>query len=261
VQRSSNDPAAGVAAFLMETPFNEGSRTALVRRYLVPPRCANSAASVVQGRPIQAPLACTGAAIEGANVVEPPKHGRTGAFRAGPALEYTPTPGFAGTDSFTYSALNDGGGSNVARVEIKVGKDTVKPRIERFRFAKGPVKKRGANASTRKSKPPKQAYRFVLRISEPARAGVTVERAVRGFRHGKRCAKAKDGETGKRCTRYVKVGRAGAKAALENLTIGIRGKLAKRLAKGGRFRATAVATDPAGNKSKPRTLVFRVPAA
>jgi hypothetical protein len=259
VSRSSSAPAAGVAAFLMEAPFSGENRTVLIRRYLVPPRCANSAATVVQGRPIEAPLACAGAGIEAANVVEPPKHGRIGAFKAGPALEYTPTPGFAGTDSFTYFALNDGGGSNVARVEIKVGKDTVKPRIERFRFAKGPVKKRGARASARRSRPPKRAYRFVLRISEPARAGVTVERKVRGFRQGKRCGKAKDGDPGKRCTRHVKIGTARAKAPRENLTIGVRGKLAKRLAKGGRFRATAVATDPAGNTSKPRTLVFRVP--
>jgi hypothetical protein len=252
VARSSSAPAAGVAAFLLDTPFNEGIRSAVVRRYLVPPRCANSSATVVQGRPVDAPLACTAAAIEGANVIEPPKHGQTGAFRAGPALEYTPTPGFAGTDSFTYSALNDGGGSNVARVEIKVGKDTVKPKIKRFRFAKG------ARASTSKSRPARKAYAFVLRISEPARARVTVERTLRGLRQGKRCGKARQGQTGKRCTLYVKAGGASAKAARENLRISVRGKLARGLAKGGRFRAKAVATDPAGNKSKPRTLLFRV---
>ena len=241
VSRSSSAPAAGVAAFLMETPFSEGNRTVLVRRYLVPPRCADSTTTVVQGKPIDAPLTCAGPAIEGANVVEPPKHGTVGAFKPGPSLEYAPEPGFEGTDSFTYTALNDGGGSNVARVEIRVGKDTIKPTIERFRFVKSTVRKgRGAGFRPRKGKLPKRSYSFVLRISEPAQATVTVRRRVRGAR------------------RHLKVGKVSAKAALENLEIRVPGKLAKRLARGGRFRATALATDLAGNKSKPKTIGLRI---
>jgi hypothetical protein len=259
LSRSSSAPAAGVAAFLLETPFSGPNRTILVRRHLVPPSCADSTANVAQGKPIDAPLACTGPAIEAANVVEPPKHGSVGAFKPGPSLEYAPKPGFEGTDSFTYTALNDGGGSNVARVEIRVRKDTITPRIERFRFVKGPVKKRAARFSAKRSKPPRRSYSFVLRISEPALAAVTVERAVRGgVRRGKRCIKAKEGALGKRCTRRVKVGKVSAGAASENVTIPVPNKLAKRLARGGRFRATALATDLAGNKSKPKTITLRI---
>jgi hypothetical protein len=225
----------------METPFSEGSRTILVRRLLVPPSCANSTANVVQGKPIDAPLSCSGPGIEGANVVEPPKHGGVGAFKPGPTLEYSPKPGFEGTDSFAYTALNDGGASNVARVEISVHKDTVKPTIERFRFVTGQAARgRAARVSGGMSKAQKRSYRFVLRISEPARALVTLRRRVRGSR------------------RYAKFGKVRSKTARQSLTIRVPGKLAKRLARGGRFRATAVATDPAGNKSKPKTIALRI---
>jgi hypothetical protein len=254
VSRSSSAPTAGVAAFLMETPFSGGNRTVLVRRHLVPPRCANSTATVVQGRRIEAALACTGPAIEGAQVIEPPKHGRTGAFKAGPTLEYTPTPGFAGKDSFTYTASNDGGSSNQATVEIKVGKDTVRPRIRSFRFVQT-VQKPRAKASAKKAR--KRIYKFLLRFSERATARVAVEKPGRGIRRGKRCAKPRKGVRGKRCTRYRRIGAVSKKGARRSVTIVVRGKLVKRLRRGDRFRATAVATDPARNRSKPKTLKFR----
>jgi D-tyrosyl-tRNA(Tyr) deacylase len=58
--------------------------------------------------------------------------------------------------------------------------------------------------------------------------------------------------------RYTKFGKVRSKAAGQSLTIRVPGKLAKRLARGGRFRATAVATDPAGNKSKTKTIALRI---
>jgi hypothetical protein len=86
---------------------------------------------------------------------------------------------------------------------------------------------------------------------------VNVARPTRGIRRGGRCLKATGDATGRRCTRYLKVGTVRARKPGRRLTIHLPSKLAKRLA-GGRFRAAAVATDPAGNRSKPRTLTFRV---
>jgi hypothetical protein len=248
-------PAAGFAAFMI-SGFAGGPAPDLgVRRFLTPPACGDSTATVVQGRPTEAPLACSGLAIEGAQVVTPPRHGRTGEFDAsGPTLRYTPTPGFEGTDGFTYSATNDGGSSNQATVEIKVGKDTVRPRITRFRFVQA-VRKPRAKASAKVAR--KRIYKFILRFSEPATGRVTVEKPSRGIRKGRRCVKPRKGVSGKPCRRFRSIGAVSKKGARRSVTIVVRGKLGKRLRKGGRFRAIAIATDPARNRSKPKTLKFR----
>ena len=138
---------------------------------------------------------------------------------------YTPKPGFDGTDRFAYTASNDGGSSNSALVTIKVGKDTVKPRIRRFRFVNG-----------------KARDKFVLRVSEPSRVAIVVEEISARARQSKR----------------ILVGRARSKKASRKVVIPVRGKLAKRLDAGGRFRATAVATDLARNRSKPKRLKLRL---
>jgi hypothetical protein len=251
-------PAAGFAAFLVEYPISGSARAAVVRRFMLPPTCSDSTATVVQGQPIEAPLSCNGLVIEGAQVVEPPLHGETGAFSGnGPTLGYTPTPGFEGTDSFTYVALNDGGGSNVATVEIQVGRDTVKPRITSFRFVQS-VPKPGANSSAGKPKPKKRIYKFLLRFSELSTTRVVVERPIRGVRRGKRCRKARKVARGKRCTRWQRIGTVSSGSPLSTVTLRAKGKLVKRLRKGGRFRARGTAADRAGNTSSQRTLKFRI---
>jgi hypothetical protein len=251
-------PAIGFAAFLIEYSISGSQRTAFVRRFMPPPTCSDSSATVVQGQPIEAPLDCTGLAIEGAQVIAPPQHGEIGAFSAGgPTLGYTPTPGFEGTDSFVYAATNDGGSSNQASVVISVGKDTVRPRITSLRFVRS-VRKPRASASAKRRKAKKPAFKFLLKLSEPASSRVTVERAGPGIRKGKRCSKPRPGARGKRCTRWRRIGSVASNADLTSVTLRVRGKLYKRLLKGGRFRAKGVATDPAGNRSNEKTLGFKL---
>lgn len=253
----SHAPAAGVAVFLTDYPTSASTRAVVARRYMVPPTCSDSNAVVVQGNPIAAALACSGPAVEGAEIVDQPKHGKVGAFGAtGPTLGYTPTPGFEGDDSFTYRAINDGGSSGVARVAIKVGKDTVKPAITSLRFVQSANRSARASAS-KKRKAAKRTYSFALKYSEASTAVVTVERGTRGLRKGKRCRKPTKGARGKRCTIYRSIGTASTKTAATAATVGATGKLARRLAKGGRYRASAVATDLAGNKSKTKRVTIR----
>ncbi len=217
----AGQPALGFAAFL--THQNEN---VLVRRFLEPPICANSEAVVRQGKPIAVPLSCTGPGIETARPSGNPGRGTLGPFDPSTmTFSYTPKPGFAGTDSFAYIAGNDGGNSNSATVTIKVGKDTVKPRIRRFRFLNG-----------------KARDKFLLKLSEPSRVAIAVEEI----------------STAARPSRRVVVGRARSRKASRKVVIRIRGKLAKRFDAGGRFRATAVATDLARNRSKPKRLKLRL---
>ena len=142
---ASGQPSLGYAAFLAR------QRDAVVlRRFLEPPVCRDSEATVTQGRPvtISAFLHRRRNRDDAGRLQSGSRHGRGRPGAGSLALTYTPTPGFQGTDRFTYAVGNDGGSSNPALVTIKVGKDTVKPRIKRFRFVRGKHDK------------------FVLRLSE-----------------------------------------------------------------------------------------------
>ena len=216
-------PAIGAAVFLMHYPISGSAQGGVVRRFLAPPACADSSAATAQGKPVTTPLACGGAAIETLQVLANPRHGALSAVDpAGLSAVYTPRPGYTGADSFTYTAGNDGGSSGPARVTIR---DTVKPKIKRLAVLKG------------------KPYKVRLFLSEPARVKVTVNRLVR--------------VGGKRQPR--KIGVLTAKRPASRATLPVKGRLARKLATGGRFRLVAVATDPAGYRSnqKKKSLKLR----
>ena len=52
--------------------------------------------------------------------------------------------------------------------------------------------------------------------------------------------------------RYAKIGKLSSRKVRSSLKLPVPPKLAAKLARGGRLRATAVATDPAGNRSRPK---------
>ncbi|HEX6152071.1 MAG TPA: hypothetical protein VFZ19_00980 [Solirubrobacterales bacterium] len=223
-ERVSSAPAAGIAAFTIGYAISGSAQGVVVRRFMVPPTCTGSAATVVQGSPVSAPISCTGPALEGARLISQARHGIVSAFS--PFVNgfvYTPLPGYEGTDSFTYAGLNDGGESAATEVTIAVGKETVKPRVKKLRFI-------------RKGK------KFRLVLSEPAKAVIRVK-----------TVKRIDGRR-----RIKLIGKITRLQAPVRSTIKVRGKLARKLAAGGKFRAIAVATDLARNKSKPKRIAFRV---
>lgn len=209
----ASNPKAGVAAVVSPAPAPK-KQSLFLNRFLAHPSCSPSSAKVVQGRPVFAPLACTGPGLEGARVTAKPKHGTAGPFRASPApaLRYKPKPGFAGTDRFTYRALNDGGESGDATVTVSVGRDTVRPRITSARFRK-------------------RRRRIALKFSEPAAARVTIS-----LRHGGKHVRTLRAKRLRRSVR-IHVPRA--------LVAGLRS---------GTLRATAVGRDAAGNRSRPKRV-------
>lgn len=68
-------------------------------------------------------LSLSGGTATSVAVAAPPVHGT--AVVAGLAIHYTPAPGYAGPDSFTYTASNDGGTSAPATATITVGDATI----------------------------------------------------------------------------------------------------------------------------------------
>ncbi|HYG96328.1 MAG TPA: hypothetical protein VD741_04390 [Solirubrobacterales bacterium] len=221
----SSVPAAGFAAYLVEYAVDGATQGTVLRRFMVPPTCAASSATAVQGSPVTVPISCGGPAFEGVQVIEQPRHGTLSAF--GPldrSFVYVPRPGYDGPDGFTFQGLNDGGASAPARVTIDVGKETVEPRIKKLKFIRKGKKLR-------------------LVFSEPATAVVRLKAVTRS--DGKRRIKP-IGKVNSRKSPWIKA------------TIKVKGKLAKRLAAGGRFRAIAIATDLAKNKSKPKRISFKL---
>jgi hypothetical protein len=124
----------------------------------------------------------------------------------------------------------------------------------------------GAKA-TKKQKPAKASKvkkqaKARYSLSEPAAVTFTVERKTRGVKAGGKCRKAKKGAkaTGKRCTLWVRTGKAldqqgiaGANAKSFSAK-----SIRKRGLEPGPYRIVAVATDAAGNSSAKAIARFTV---
>lgn len=119
------------------------------------------------------------------------------------------------------------------------------------RFAVGP----GSTPAVARAKRG-TAFRFTL--SEDARTTITIERAVPGRRKGKRCIKPQR-RLKRKCTRYVRSHTLTRRGTVRGANrIAYSGRVGRRALGPGRYRATLVATDPAGNRSKPAAVSFAV---
>ena len=98
------------------------------------------------------------------------------------------------------------------------------------------------------------------RLSEPAVVKFRVERAVVGRRAGGRCVKpGRSNRRARRCTRYVTLGGSFThRGKAGNNRFKFSGRLRGRKLRPGRYRLRAVATDPAGNKSRAKRSRFRI---
>jgi outer membrane autotransporter protein len=85
----------------------------------VPPTAANSALTVAYNAPAtNVPLSLGGGAATSLAIVTPPTNGT--AIVTGTTITYQPNIGYAGPDSFTYTATNSGGTSAPATVSVTV---------------------------------------------------------------------------------------------------------------------------------------------
>jgi Big-like domain-containing protein len=248
----ASDPPSGAATILSELRTGD-QYTVVARRFLEPPTCADANATVVQGRPVVVALSCAGVALTGAQAVTQPAHGTLAPVAGQPfSLQYTPTPGYQGSDSFLFQGSNDGGASPNATVHIAVGKDTVRPRITRLRLRRS--RSAGLSADLAKRKAARVFYSFQLALSEPSSVKVQIQRPIRGVRKGKRCTVRRHGSRGRPCTLYRRVVLLSSRKLATSANLRVSTKQLAKLVKLGKLRASAVATDAAGNHSKPRLL-------
>jgi hypothetical protein len=128
--------------------------------------------------------------------------------------------------------------------------------LERRRFAVG---RDPTAVAARRRTPRGSAFRYT--ISEDASARILIERAAKGLRSGRRCAKPTAKlrrRHAKRCTRYTPAGTLTRSAKQGTNRHPFSGRIGRRALKPGRFRATITTTDAAGNVSAPHTTAFSV---
>jgi hypothetical protein len=105
----------------------------------------------------------------------------------------------------------------------------------------------------------KKGTTFVHTLTENARVVFTIHARLPGRRVGGRCRAPTARNVGRRrCTRFVRRG-----AFAQNAVIGVNrkkfsGKIGRKTLRPGRYRASLVARDAAGNASTVRRLNFRV---
>ena len=105
----------------------------------------------------------------------------------------------------------------------------------------------------------KRGTTFRYALSEAARVAFAIERKHQGRRVGSRCSKrTRANRGGRRCMRYARIGAFRQRANAGRNRKRFSGRIAGRRLSPGRYRATLVATDAAGNASKPKRVAFRV---
>lgn len=215
------------------------------RQILPPPSCADASGTIVQGRATRIDLRCSGVQLVAPEVLSPPSHGSLAApDAASQSVVYTPGPGYAGLDSFTFRGRNPGGVGAPQTASLTVGKDTVRPVIKSFRIT-GRAILRPARTSARRKGGGRP--RFKLRLSEPATVEIVVSRP-------RKCVRRRGGP--RRCSRARRLGTLTVRAARETHTVPLVKRIRKRLQHGRKYSARATARDPAGNRSKPKALRF-----
>jgi hypothetical protein len=153
--------------------------------------------------------------------------------------------------------------STLPQVEITYtqptpAQDEIAPSVLSFGFSHSTFRAARKGGSVGSRAPVGTGVRY--RLSEAATARFTVQRANRGRRKGKKCVAPNRGNRHRRrCTRYRRLKGSFSRAGSAGLnSFRFTGRLRRRKLRPGRYRLVMVATDAAGNKSKPKRAKFRV---
>lgn len=225
-------PGAALVVWDQRGGGDTGPRFVAARRFLPPPACGPVAATVVQGRPVDIALPCSGPELSGVEILTPPPPGSLQTL--GPTgVRYLPRPGFDGTDRFTFRPLGAGGAGAPAEAVITVGRDTMPPAVRWFALTPRRIALPGAFRVR-----PARRPAFVVRLGEPATLAIVVQRRVAG--------------------RWRGVGVLRRRGEVTAATVRLGRRLGRRALVPGRHRARLPATDAVGNRAPARTVTFAV---
>jgi VCBS repeat-containing protein len=106
----------------------------------------------------------------------------------------------------------------------------------------------------------KRGTKFTFTLSEASRVVFTFQLKVKGRKVGTKCVRAtsKNKKGHKACTLLVRFGSFAVQGKKGVNTKSFSGKIGKKSMKPGKYRASLVATDAAGNKSKAKLLNLKV---
>jgi hypothetical protein len=109
------------------------------------------------------------------------------------------------------------------------------------------------------AKKPAKGTTFHYKLSEAARVVFTIKRPLSGRKVGKNCIRptAKNRKR-KKCTRYAPAGRFAVRSKAKADSHRFKGRIGSKKLTPGRYRVRLVATDAAGNHSRPTTFAIRV---
>jgi hypothetical protein len=231
----------------------------------VAPTCTDQSVQVPFGASPAIQLSCSDANGDPITIsTTAPTHGAVTAVDQEHAqLTYTPAPGYAGDDSFTFTASDGGLTSAPATVTLTdaPAPAVADPIVSAFsvspkRFAVGP----GRTAIS--ARRPPRGTTFAYTLSMAGTVKIKLARRVPGRRVGKRClAPTKARRHRKRCVRSIGSGTLTRAAAAGSNKTKFSGRVGSRRLRVGAYRATIVETTAgAAHASAPRRASFRVVA-
>ncbi|MGA9852710.1 MAG: Ig-like domain-containing protein [Gammaproteobacteria bacterium] len=125
-----NTGYSGPDSFIFKVSNSLGTSAPASENVIVtvgPPVASNGSVSTIENTAVSGSLSATGGGTLSFAILGQPSHGTVSLTPATGAFTYTPTAGFTGTDSFTFTASNAGGTSNTATETVTVRASSSSP--------------------------------------------------------------------------------------------------------------------------------------
>jgi len=141
--------------------------------------------------------------------------------------------------------------------------DITAPGVSGFGLTNNPFVVGGGSTPTfgsaAKAKKHKKGTTFRYTLSEAATVQFTVSQRASGRRRGRRCvAPTRSLRRARTCTRIIARGTLTRISRQGRNSVGFSGRIGSRRLSPGRYQATLLATDAAGNRSRPMTISFTI---
>jgi hypothetical protein len=205
----------------------------------LPPTCSGASVAVGHDTSATIPLSCLDAI--GFAIATGPAHGTLSAInQVAATVTYTPNPGYGGADSFGFRATDGTFDSSLATVGLTVAPSTVLAAVSGLRISPRAFPAASRGASTTRSRAPRTGTNISYRDTQAATTTFTVRQPRRGIRRGRSCVRPRRGQSGRRCTRNVPVGRFTHRDRAGANSLHFTGRVGGRKLKPGSYRLQAV---------------------